>query len=112
MVPRSLAGQPEIGIAFPFRFRNKGAVERSFTSFCSPRTFLRNSNADGKSGRRSYAIAQNVSGVPIVLWCNEHSGPLKPGEDTSFAATRAYPQSEGISIEFSIFDALQAPANR
>jgi len=40
-----------------------------------------------------YAIAQKVSGVPIVLWSNEHFGPLRTAEGKSFVETRAYTQS-------------------
>ena len=47
--------------------------------------------ADSANG--FYAIAQKVPGVPIVLWCNEHFGPLRTAEGKSFVETRAYTQS-------------------
>lgn len=37
-----------------------------------------------------YAIAQKVTGVPMVLWCNEHFGELKTSEGKAFVDTHAY----------------------
>lgn len=42
-----------------------------------------------------YAIAQKVSGAPIVLWCNEHFGELKTAEGKAFFDTHAYKASAG-----------------
>lgn len=40
-----------------------------------------------------YSIAQEVSDVPVVLWCNEHFGELRTVDGKAFVDTQGYKQS-------------------